>query len=69
MIKIVKDNTIKVVTKGAFDSFYAPLGYTMMNENKPVEKSDKKEISDEVKSEKKVNDNNKVSSKEYSKRK
>ena len=48
MITIRKDNTIKTVTRGAYESFYKPLGYT-------VERSVKKESVkvQEVKEEKK----------------
>lgn len=48
MITIRKDNTIKTVTRGAYESFYKPLGYT-------VERSVKKELVkvQEIKEEKK----------------
>ena len=50
MIKIRKDNTIKMVTRGAYESFYKPLGYTVENSAKkePTKvqeiKGEKKEI-------------------------
>lgn len=50
MITVRKDNTIKTVTRGAYESFYKPLGYTVENSVKkePVKvqetKEDKKEI-------------------------
>ena len=34
MIKIVKDTNVKVVTKGAYENFYKPLGYTIMDDVK-----------------------------------
>lgn len=36
MIKIVKDDTIKVVTKGAYDNLYKHLGYDIISEKKEV---------------------------------
>ena len=46
MIKIGKDNNIKVVTKGAYESFYKRLGYKPLD-SKTVKESnnrnDKKE--------------------------
>jgi len=35
MIRIFKDNDIKVVTQGAYKSLYAPLGYKPVIEEKP----------------------------------
>ena len=32
MIRIYKDNNVKVVTKGAYDTFYKPLGYNIVLE-------------------------------------
>lgn len=32
MIKIVKNNDEKVVTKGAYENFYKPLGYEIYKE-------------------------------------
>ena len=37
MVTIVKDENKKIVTKGAYDNFYKPLGYTIVVE-KPIEK-------------------------------
>lgn len=34
MVKIVKDGNEKVVTKGAYNSFYKHLGYTIMSDSK-----------------------------------
>ena len=34
MIKITKDNDVKIVTKGAYKSFYEHLGYKIINNNK-----------------------------------
>ena len=46
MIKIGKDNNVKVVTKGAYESFYKRLGYKPLD-SKTVKESnnrnDKKE--------------------------
>ena len=30
MIRIYKDNDVKVVTRGAYDTFYKPLGYNLI---------------------------------------
>ncbi len=59
MITIRKDNTTKTVTRGAYESFYKPFGYTVEKSVKkePVKvqeiKEDKKEIkatkTDEIK--------------------
>ena len=35
MIKIQKDNDIKVVTKGAFDNLYSDMGYRIVGDKKP----------------------------------
>lgn len=43
MIKIYKDNNIKTVTKGAYETFYKSLGYKIIIENaqeKPVVKQE-----------------------------
>lgn len=34
MIRIFKDNNIQVVTKGAYEAFYKPLGYNVVVEQK-----------------------------------
>jgi hypothetical protein len=47
MIKIVKDKVEKNVTKGAYENFYKPLGYTIVNDgNKELKKE--VEIKEEV---------------------
>ena len=37
MIRIFKDNDIKVVTQGVYTNLYAPLGYKPVIEEKPKE--------------------------------
>lgn len=53
MIRIYKNNDIKYVTKGAYESFYRPLGYNKVIETpvvKPkVEKEIKTQLNEEVK--------------------
>lgn len=43
MIRIYKDNDFKVVTKGAYNNFYKPLGYNIIVEQEKTitEKSKK----------------------------
>lgn len=38
MIKIIKENNEKIVTKGAYEDFYKPLGYIIVNDNQPSKK-------------------------------
>lgn len=38
MIKITKDNDVKIVTKGAYKSFYEHLGYNIVDEEKKYQK-------------------------------
>lgn len=38
MIKIIKENNEKTVTKGAYEDFYKPLGYIIVNDNQPSKK-------------------------------
>lgn len=63
MIRIFKDKDIQVVTKGAFESIFKPLGYKQVievKEEKPVLKNEvrgntkKNESSKEKKNEKEV---------------
>ena len=51
MITIRKDNTTKTVTRGAYESFYKPLGYTVKNSVKkePVKVQEIKEEKKEIK--------------------
>ena len=51
MITIRKDNTIKTVTRGAYESFYKPLGYTVERSVKkePVKVQEVKEEKKEIK--------------------
>lgn len=60
MIKIVKDKNEKYVTKGAYENFYKPLGYNIVNDgNKSRGEVDvKKEVKEEVKEEVISKDNN-----------
>ena len=43
MIRIYKDNDQKLVTKGAYETFYKPLGYKTVIENKPQKIEEPKE--------------------------
>jgi hypothetical protein len=43
MIRIYKDNDTKVVTKGAYDTFYKPLGYNIVLESVQEEVVEKEE--------------------------
>ena len=43
MIRIYKDTDYKVVTRGAYDTFYKPLGYKPVIEQEVVEKPKKVE--------------------------
>lgn len=43
MIRIYKDNNQKLVTKGAYETFYKPLGYKTVIENKPRKIEEPKE--------------------------
>lgn len=55
MIKIVKDKSEKYVTRGAYENFYKPLGYTIVGDsNKKREVEVKEEIKEEVKEEEEV---------------
>jgi hypothetical protein len=38
VIKIIKENNEKTVTKGAYEDFYKPLGYIIVNDNQPSKK-------------------------------
>lgn len=38
MIKIIKENNEKTVTKGAYENFYKPLGYIIVNDKQPSKK-------------------------------
>lgn len=38
MIKIIKENNEKTVTKGAYEDFYKPLGYIIVNNKQPSKK-------------------------------
>lgn len=54
MIKIFKNNDIKTVTLGAYESFFKPLGYSVIIESKP----------EKVVSEKPITKNEKLEQKE-----
>lgn len=43
MIRIYKDDNQKLVTKGAYETFYKPLGYKTVIENKPQKIEEPKE--------------------------
>ena len=36
MLRIYKDNDVKVVTNGVYNSLYKPLGYKPVIESKPI---------------------------------
>lgn len=49
MITITNNKETKTVTKGAYNSFYKPLGFTVIEDKKNKNKEDKeKTINDEV---------------------
>lgn len=58
MIKIKKDGNIHVVSKGAFENFFAPLGYEIIDE-KPSEKNIKMDAAAKVAEIKKDEDDKK----------
>lgn len=39
MIRIYKNKDVKVVTKGAYDTFYKPLGYNLIIEQQVTNKA------------------------------
>jgi len=41
MIKIVKEKSEKYVTKGAYENFYKPLGYSIANDGNKEHKDEK----------------------------
>lgn len=43
MIKIIKNDKIKIVAKGAYESFYKPLGFTIIDGNKKAKMDTVKE--------------------------
>lgn len=59
MIRIYKDNDKKYVTQGAYESFYKPLGYKTIMEEKPQKieepkKEIKVQLDEEVRSQRKT---------------
>jgi hypothetical protein len=36
MLKVTKDSITKVVTRGAYESFYKPLGFNIVDEKKTI---------------------------------
>lgn len=47
MIKITHNGNTKVVTHGAYESFYKPLGYTVVVDKKPeVQKSEPRKFNE-----------------------
>ena len=69
MISIYKDKDMKVVTKGAYEQFYKPLGYNIIVENKEVKSVEKKldkskELDETVTEPKKKSSNNKKNKKD-----
>ena len=59
MIKITDNKTTKIVTRGAYDSFYKPLGFNIVDEKKTImakEEPKKVEIVEPKKAETKEND-------------
>lgn len=54
MIRIYKDNDIKLVTKGAYENTYAPLGYKVIIEAKAQEVTKEPTKTEEVKVEEPV---------------
>lgn len=59
MIKITDNKTTKIVTRGAYESFYKPLGFNIIDEKKTImakEEPKKVEIVEPKKVETKEND-------------
>lgn len=48
MIRIYKDKDIKVVTKGAYEQFYKPLGYNIILESTQEKKVESKKDNIEI---------------------
>lgn len=48
MIKIIKENNEKTVTKGAYEDFYKHLGYIIVNDKQPSKKEVEINKSEEV---------------------
>lgn len=44
MLTIKKDNNEKIVTKGAYENFYKPLGYIIITGDKSNKKLENKEV-------------------------
>ena len=48
MIRIYKDKDVKVVTKGAYEQFYKPLGYNIILESTQEKKVESKKDNIEI---------------------
>lgn len=48
MIRVYKDKDIKVVTKGAFEQFYKPLGYNVVLDTIDVVKDVKENVDNNI---------------------
>lgn len=56
MVKVVKDNHMVRVTRGAYEDIYEPLGYTIVGEKKV----EPKKVENDIKEETKANKEDKV---------
>lgn len=67
MIKIIKENNEKTVTKGAYENFYKPLGYIIVNDKQPSKKEVEIKKSEELDKDKEIQKKTKEF-KEYSRK-
>ena len=57
MIRVYKDRDTKLVTKGAYETFYKPLGYKIAIEEKKIVTKELKDKKETIKSETKTRSN------------
>lgn len=67
MIKIIKENNEKTVTKGAYENFYKPLGYIIVDDKQPLKKEVEIKKSEELDKDKETQKKSKEF-KEYSRK-
>lgn len=67
MIRIYKNNDIKYVTKGAYESFYRPLGYNIIIDQPQVKQEVEKESTIQLDEVKETPKRTRVSSKKINK--
>ena len=69
MIRVYKNNDIKYVTKGAYESFYRPLGYNIIIESPVAKPEVEKESTIQLDEVKETPKRTRVSSKKINKEK